>query len=201
MGFELVIFDLGGVLVRVERERLLERLAQETRKPLAWLEDIMADAKLLDPFERGHVQPKQFFQQFRERLGIAWTDEQLITAWNGILYENLETTWLLQRLRERYTLLVLTNTNVLHDEYIRQTWSVFRHVHHWIASYQVGWRKPEPEMYQLALRQARVEPRAAIYVDDTKELVDAARQLGLTGIHFRPGLKLAEELHAAGLHV
>lgn len=201
MGFQLVIFDLGGVLVKLEPTRMLQALAEETRQPVEQLERIVTDSTLIEPFELGRVSPRQFFERLQTRLKCSWSFERFVSAWNSILSENTQTTWLLQRLRSSYKLLVLTNTDVLHDEYIRSTWPVFHLIHHWIASYQVGFRKPEPQIYELALRQADVPPHAAVYIDDTEGHVETARRLGLASIHFTDGLQLEQELRAAGLHV
>jgi putative hydrolase of the HAD superfamily len=201
MSFHLVIFDLGGVLVRLDSSRMLKQLSQETGKSEEQLKQIVTDPALLEPFELGRVGPQHFFEQFSRRLNLSWSFDEFVTAWNSILSENPETTWLLHRLRERYTLAVLSNTDTLHDEYVRRSFPIFSHIRHWIVSYQVGLRKPEPQIYELALRRANVPPHAAVYVDDTEEFVMAARRLGLTAVHFTDGLKLEQELHAVGLHV
>ena len=201
MSFRLVIFDLGGVLVRREPRKAIERIARETGKPIEMCEQILGDRKLIEAFELGQVSPKQFFERVRAPLGLGWSFEQFASAWNSILTENTDTTWILQRLRSRYRLAVISNTNVLHDEYIRRTWPVFEQLHDWIVSYQVGMLKPDPRIYQLVLTRLDIPPRSAVFIDDLFEHVDVARRLGLTGIHFTDGLELERELRAVGLHV
>ena len=49
----------------------------------------------------------------------------------------------------------------------------------------VGMRKPEPEIYALALSRLGVEARSCLFVDDTELNVDAARRLGFHAVHFR----------------
>jgi HAD superfamily hydrolase (TIGR01509 family) len=44
--------------------------------------------------------------------------------------------------------------------------------------------KPDPRIYYVALERLGVSPPQAIFVDDFIENVDAARQLGMQGIHF-----------------
>jgi HAD superfamily hydrolase (TIGR01509 family) len=72
---------------------------------------------------------------------------------------------------------------------------------HWVASCEVGLRKPDPQIYLLALRQAGVGARAAIYVDDRPELIEAGRGAGLTAIRFESGPQLEQELRAVGVNV
>ncbi len=201
MSFQLVIFDLGGVLVHVKPALMVRRLAEETGQTVEVLERVLVDPPLLEQLELGRMTPRQYFDQLVQRLKLSWSFEEFVAAWNGILSENTDTTWLLQRLLDRYTILVLTNTNILHDEHIRRTWPVFDRVHHWLASYQIGLRKPEPQIYELALRKAQTPPHAAIYIDDIEGHVLTARRMGLTAVHFTDGKMLEEDLRQAGLHV
>ena len=198
---QAVIFDLGGVLINVDPERTVQHLAQATGQPLAACANVLADPLLRREFQLGQISSQDMVRHLSAKLEGGLHFAQFVDAWNRMVEENRQTTWVLERLRARYTLLVLTNTNPLHDAYIRETWPVFQHVHHWIASCQVGYCKPETQIFQLALRRAQVPAHAAVFIDDTKEHTDAARRLGIQAIHFAPGLSLEKELAAAGLHV
>jgi putative hydrolase of the HAD superfamily len=52
-----------------------------------------------------------------------------------------------------------------------------------ICSCFVHLRKPDEEIYRLALDVAQVRPEEVIYVDDRRMFVDVAEKLGLKGIH------------------
>jgi putative hydrolase of the HAD superfamily len=60
----------------------------------------------------------------------------------------------------------------------------------------VGMRKPEPEIYELALTRLGVSADACAFVDDTEVNVDAARALGLHAVHFRDTAQAIAELDA-----
>jgi putative hydrolase of the HAD superfamily len=60
----------------------------------------------------------------------------------------------------------------------------------------VGMRKPEPEIYALALERLGVEASACAFVDDTEVNVDAARALGLHAVWFRDTRQAVAELEA-----
>ncbi len=202
MSVKLVMFDLGGVLVHIAPQRFLEKVAAATGKPVEALRPSLEDRKLIEALEMGHLNPRQFCEQVNERTGAGWTYAQFISAWNSIIVdENRETTWVLERLRTRYQLLVLTNTDPVHDTYIRNTWPVFNFIPHWVASYAVGFRKPDPRIFELALREADVQPGETVYIDDLAEHIETARHLGIPAIHFTDGLALEHELHALGVHV
>ena len=201
MKAQVVMFDLGGVLVNVETSKCWQALANASGHSVADVQRLLSDPKPLELFELGQMSALQFVAHINTQLGMSWELADFAKAWNGMLSERRDVTWLLERLKTRYHLLVLSNTNVLHDEYVRRTWPSFGVVRQWIMSYQIGYRKPEPEMYQFALQQADAPPHATVYVDDLEENVSAARDLGIPSIHFTDGLKLEQELRAAGLHV
>jgi HAD superfamily hydrolase (TIGR01509 family) len=52
--------------------------------------------------------------------------------------------------------------------------------------------KPAPEIYFDALSKLGVRPPECVYVDDIEQYADAARELGMTAIHYRSPLDLSE---------
>lgn len=201
MAYELVMFDLGGVALEVESDRLVHQVAQLMGRTFEEVQRAIYDEELLLPFELGRITPQAYFEGLKERLRLSWTYEQFVKAWNGIFNENRDVTQLMQRLRKRHKLLALSNTNVLHLEHIQSSFPALSIFDHWVASCDVGLRKPDPKIYLLALERAGVRPAAAVYIDDRPELVEAGRGAGLTAIRFENGEQLAQELRAAGLNV
>ena len=202
MSVKLVMFDLGGVLVKIAPQRFLAKVAEATGQSVESLTPSLEDQKLIESLELGSLNPRKFYEQIKARTGVGWTYEQFVAAWNSIIVdENTETTWVLERLRTRYKLLVLTNTDPLHEMHIRNTWPVFTFIPHWVASYVVGFRKPDPRIFELALAEADVPPRETVYIDDLAEHIETARHLGIPAIHFTDGLVLERELQALGVHV
>jgi putative hydrolase of the HAD superfamily len=53
-----------------------------------------------------------------------------------------------------------------------------------VDSSAVGMRKPDPRIYRLTCERIGVEPAAAVFVDDNRDNVDAARDLGMEAVHF-----------------
>jgi epoxide hydrolase-like predicted phosphatase len=63
----------------------------------------------------------------------------------------------------------------------------------------VGMRKPEPEIYLLTLERlgGGLEPASCVFLDDIEVNCDAARELGMTAVHFRTNEQAIAELDAA----
>jgi putative hydrolase of the HAD superfamily len=54
-----------------------------------------------------------------------------------------------------------------------------------VDSAWVGMRKPDPAIYELTLeRLGDIEPTECLFIDDNEVNVEAARELGMTAIHF-----------------
>src|SRR5581483_305549 len=63
----------------------------------------------------------------------------------------------------------------------------------------VGMRKPDREIYELTLERLgdRLAPPDCLFVDDAEPNVEAARALGMTGVHFRANEQAIAEIEAA----
>ena len=201
MTFELVMFDLGGVALEVESDRLVHQVAQLVGKTFEEVQHAIYDEELLLPFELGRITPQTYFEGLKKRLRLSWSYEQFVKSWNGIFNENRDVIQLMPRLRKRHKLLALTNTNVLHLAHIKTMFPALAIFDQWVASCEVGMRKPEPEIYAFAVKQAGVRPQAAIYIDDRPELVEAGRSAGLKAIRFENGEQLIREFRALGIEV
>lgn len=201
MHYDVVMFDLGGVALEVESDRLVHQVAQLIGRTFEEVQHAIYDEQLLLPFERGHISPQTYYEGLKARLHLTWDYEQFVRAWNGIFNENHDVTLLMPRLRKRHKLLALTNTNVLHLAHIKTMFPALAIFDHWVASCEIGMRKPDPEIYAFAAKQAGIRPAAAIYIDDRPELVEAGRSAGLKAIRYENGEQLIREFRALGIEV
>lgn len=68
-----------------------------------------------------------------------------------------------------------------------------------VVSGKVKMRKPFKEIYQLALKQFNAKAEESIFVDDNKDNIETANELGIKGIHFKDANQLKAELIALGI--
>lgn len=201
MTYSLLLSDLGGVVVDFEADRLVHQISQLLGRSFEDVQQAVYHEELLLPFELGRITPMEYYEGLKERLGFSWSYPQFVRAWNDILRENPEVTRVLRQLRQDCRLVALSNTNELHLRYIKQAIPSLSIFHEWIGSCDVGLRKPDPQIYRFALERMGVEARAAVYVDDRPELVEAGSALGLTAIRFQSSRQLAKDLQALGFAV
>jgi len=110
-----------------------------------------------------------------------------LPIWNDIFFEtplNLKMQGLLRRVKSRYKLIMVSNLNKSHFEFLKTRLTIFGDFYKLVLSYEVGCRKPRDEIYRKALLLAETVPSKAFYIDDRKDLIEAASRLGIKGIVF-----------------
>ena len=83
-----------------------------------------------------------------------------------------------------YTLAMLSNDVGEWSRHLRQKHGLDRIIEYAFISSELGLRKPDPEIYRIALSKMGALPGECVFVDDSPERVDAARMLGIRGIYF-----------------
>ncbi len=183
--YRAIFLDLGKVLVDFDlREfgrRILPRAgitAEELRQY------ILADG-LAVAYETGSVGDAGFHQELcrRMKVNVPWPD--FVEAWNSIFIEQPVISGdVLDKLRAKAPLWIISNTNKLHFDFIAQRYPFLRKFKGYVLSHEVGAAKPHPRIFQHALSRAGVEPHEALFVDDQAENVESARKMGLDAFQF-----------------
>ncbi len=197
---EAILFDLGNVILPFNHFQIAERLSQFSRrrefqdpkKIFSYLFDLQEGA--INGFDLGKVSPREFFQAIKERLDLSVSFDEFVPIWCNIFVEDREVTQIILSLKRKWRLGLLSNTDPLHFNYIFSEFPVMRAFDKWILSYEVGFKKPDIQIFQKAMEWASVKPEKIFYIDDTKEYVKVAASLGIQSIHFISASQLKEEL-------
>jgi HAD superfamily hydrolase (TIGR01509 family) len=195
-----IIFDIGRVLVRLDITGAMRGLAASASlSPEETWAAIEHDPRWRD-WQEGRMSPRDWQLHISRRLGVELTFEQFTEVWNRVLDPNpLIDSVLLQYLSKHYRLAVLSNTDPLHVAELERRFDFFRFFLRRIYSCTVGATKPSPLIFREALRACKVTAEAALYIDDIPAYIEAARQLGMSGIVFRSPEQLAADLESLGL--
>lgn len=198
---EVVLFDLGNVVLPFSHFQIAEKLSRFARKvpyqdpSLLFGEIFDLEKGLINPYERGEISSRQFFEGLKERFDLSLSFEDFVPIWNDIFTENVEVSEIIRSLRGRRRLGLLSNTNPLHFAYALERFPVVQLFDRWILSHEVGAKKPALEIFQTALRWASAPPERILFIDDTAGHVEAARHLGLRALHFTSASRLRNSLH------
>jgi len=177
-----IILDFGDVLINLDK-------GATARAMLAYgfTQVDPGLASLFQAYEKGAMTSPEFLETVSRQFPRAQI-EDLITAWNAILLDfpehRLEFVEQLAR-SGQYKLLLLSNTNALHMERVRQQMGAERFQRFrdafdaFYLSHEMGMRKPDREIFEYALTENRLLPEETLFVDDLPENTRAASLLGI----------------------
>jgi putative hydrolase of the HAD superfamily len=190
-----IIFDIGRVLVRLDVAGAMGGLAgMISLTPQETWAAIEHDPRWRD-WQEGRMSPRDWQLHICRRLGVNLTFEQFSEIWNRVLDPTpLLDGAFLESLSKRYCLAVLSNTDPIHVAELEKRFDFFRFFKHRIYSCVVGASKPSPLIFSAALQACKTTADNAIYIDDIPAYVEAARQLGMTGLVFQSPEQLIADL-------
>jgi glucose-1-phosphatase len=195
-----VISDIGRVIVGVDVSRAMQGLSSGIAlSPKEIWSAIEKDPRFPD-LQDGRISARDWHLHIVRRLGANLTYDQFIQAWNAaLLPETLQPDSLWAALAKKYRLALLSNTDPIHVAHMESTFTFFKYFPIRIYSCVVGFSKPNPVIYQEALRASKVKANEAVYIDDLEENVAAAKSLGMIGVHCAVPAALVDCLKAAGV--
>lgn len=197
--FRLLLFDLGKVILPFDIRIATKQFEKYSYLSSEGIVQKVMGTSLDWSFEKGEIAPEAFYEELRKRIGLSLSYSHFVEIWNDIFSENQKVSQLLRSLKPFYPIAIISNTNVLHFNFVLKKFPIVRDIGHYVLSFEEGIRKPEPKIYERALQRFQVSPREALYVDDKEDFVAAARKLGLCGIPFKNEEALEVELSALEL--
>lgn len=189
-GIENIILDLGGVIINLNHgltNKAFQQLFPENHH------EILKKSKtqqVFEKYETNHVSTFEFINFFKS-YNPTINDSQIIEAWNKMLLDiPLERIDLIAKLSKKYNVFLLSNTNELHYNFIEGYYqklmkngsfeSLYKKSY---LSYQIGLRKPEPEIFQYLLHDAKLKPEKTLFIDDSLEHINSALSLNIKAHH------------------
>src|SRR5262249_26358400 len=104
-------------------------------------------------------------------------------------------------LKSRYPLILVSNTNEAHIDYVRSHYRVLDYFDHRILSYEVGSLKPDREIFEHAIAVSGHPAESLFFTDDREENVLAAKRLGMQAHLFKTESQLVDALQQAGVEI
>lgn len=192
-----IIFDLGRVIVPFDFQRGYDRMSPLCGLTPAEIPERLRTTDLVARFESGSIEPQQFVSELSGVLGLQCAYDDFCNIWSSIfLPETLISEDLLKALHQRYRLVLLSNTNAIHFDMIQESYPLLKNFDEYVLSYKVGAMKPEPKIYEAAVRAARCRPEECFFTDDIPAYVEGARQYGIDAVQFESSDQIQRELRA-----
>ena len=194
-----VFFDIGNVLLRFSSKQVLARVAYAVRSSPLKLAKYLWSSDIGERIERGEVTGEQLYALFQTELDYKGSYAQFRLLWCDHFTLDRGSNAILKRTAKNVPTYLLSNTNALHIDFIKERYEFPGLVRGAILSHEVGLRKPDPAIYRKALALSGTKAEETVFVDDLKANVDSAAKLGMIAIRFKDAESLRVRFDALGL--
>ncbi len=194
-----IFFDFGNVICTFDNHRALAALASLCGRSPEALARLIFGSDLPEAYESGAIDSQAFLAGVSALFGHAFEEASFVQAFTDIFTPIPSTFDLIRRLRPRYRLGLISNTNPWHAEHDIRTTSVFPLFDAVTFSHEVHATKPDPRIFQDALVKLGLEPGACVFIDDIPTFAEAATALGMNGITYTNPEALEIKLRQLGV--
>lgn len=171
------LFDIGRVLLDFRFEpSLCKLLPADCPNPEERLGHLL-DRK--DEFESGAISADEYTAWALDLLGGNATPEEFRHYWQRIFTPN-EPMWenVRQLAAAGHRLILFSNTNAIHCPWVFEAYPEFSLFHGAVLSFETGFIKPQPPIYQHAIDAHGLTPSETLYIDDLPENIATGEQFG-----------------------
>ncbi len=195
-----ILLDLGKVIVPFDFTIGYKRMEERCGHSPEEIRERIRATGLVPQFETGLIEPEMFVEKLCRDVGIDLTYAEFAEIWSSIFSRNtLIPDSFLQSLHERYRLVLVSNTNAIHFQMIRENYPLLRHFDACILSYEVKAMKPSPAIFEAALAVAEAPASECFFTDDIPEYVEAACRMGIDAVQFHGFGQLRIDLSVRGV--
>jgi putative hydrolase of the HAD superfamily len=190
MEYKAVIFDLGGVIINIDYAATIEAFDILGHGDFQTVYSQAQQSGLFDELETGKISGQRFVNELLPHLNVGTSPNKVVAAWNAMIgtvpKERIE---LLQKVREKYPVYLLSNTNELHLHAVLRSWNAtsnqpmsafFDGIY---LSHEIGMRKPNVEIFEFVCRKNDLNSAETLFIDDSKQHIEGARLAGLQAFH------------------
>jgi len=195
-----IIFDLGGVILDIDFKKTEKAFVELGVTNFNELFGLGRAASFFRDHEAGKITDNEFLASLQKLASHSLEAEVVQKAWNALLINfppaRIE---FLKNIKSKYRLFLLSNTNAIHLAAFQKMYmdafnngsldDLFEKVYY---SHQIGFRKPDKEIYQLVLEENDLNPGETLFIDDALVNVEAAKALGIKSIHLLAGTTILD---------
>lgn len=198
---KVIVFDFGGVIAQANTSQMADFLINSFNINKDELSQALSD---MQKFLTCGGSEKQFWEQYAISKGVSLTNnwfEQFGLVIKNSITEIPETLAIVKALQNHgYQTAMLSDVTPYQAEIIRKLgyYALFDPV---LLSCEIGVKKPNLEAFKALLQKLQVQAPNVLFIDDRKENVEAAKNLGIDSIQFINSEQLKKELEKRGYEI
>ncbi len=197
-----IIFDLGGVILNIDFTRSVEAFRKLGIDDIAEIYTGYSQSKFFDLYDKGLISDNDFINELKKNIPSNVSKHQIIDAWNAMILDfPADRIELLQKLKKKYRLFLLSNTNSIHfpvyNNQLKEIYEIsdlselFENTYY---SFRIGMRKPDVDFFKLVLNENNLKAEETLFVDDSPLNTEAAEKLGINALEYNPEESLEKVL-------
>ena len=198
--YSVIVFDLGNVLIPFDYNIAFNKLEKiETGLGKRFLDQYKENYNLHRSYERGEVPEEEFLTKLLGFIDNKVDLGTLIDVYSKIFSANENVIALLPKLKKKYMLVLLSNTNSIHQKHGWNEYEFLKYFDKLILSHEVKALKPEEKIYKAVEAFTKKPPEEHLFIDDIVEYTDAAKKVGWDAIQFINYKQLIADLKERGV--
>tara|TARA_R100000935_G_scaffold52239_1_gene79295 strand:+ start:1406 stop:2014 length:609 start_codon:yes stop_codon:yes gene_type:complete len=182
-----IIFDFGDVFINLDKKATLRELQ---KLGISQFSEELLEKN--NDYEMGLISTETFLSSYINQFSQL-NSNQVEFSWNSILLDFPKYRFqFIKKLSEEkdYKLILLSNTNELHINWIKQNVPFFEDFRNcfdsFYLSHEMQLRKPNADIFEYVLDEENLLAEECLFIDDTLENTEAAAKLGLKTWHLEP---------------
>ena len=198
--YSVIVFDLGNVLLPFNYNVVIERF-NKVSSGLGdkFVESYRKNYNVHRSFERGDMTEEEFIKIMLSLLEYKVDKEKFCNDFSKIFSVNKKVAGLLPELKRRYKLVLLSNTNSIHENYGWKDFDFLKYFDAQVLSHKVNAVKPEEKIYKAVEEFTKKPPDEHFFIDDIEEYTEAAKNAGWDAVQFTGYEKLVNDFKRRGI--
>jgi len=196
-----IIFDLGKVIFDLSFDRVYQSWANSSGREFEEIKSQFGFDDMFNKFEKNEISSMQFRRAILKKLDIELSDEDFDKGWCNLYldkYPDIDD--LLIRLKTKYKLVALTNTNAIHNDAWRIKYAdTLDHFEKIFSSHELTTRKPESKIFQIVLDYLDLNPEQTLFLDDNIDNINGAKGIGISTILVMSNQQMKKDLKHLGI--
>lgn len=197
---QVVVFDLGKVLVDFDYNIAARKIAARGRISTQEVKEVIDHSPLLFSYETGKMTKDQFFKEVCAATGFCGDLGEFSRSFSDIFVPIEPMLALHAQLHRRgVPTFIFSNTNELAVGHIQRSFPFFANFDGYIFSYEHGAMKPEQKIYEVVERMTGTAGKRILYLDDRRDNAEAGIRRGWQVIQHETPEKSKAILQQLGL--
>lgn len=171
-----IVFDIGGVLVFNDNNKLLSSLIGDMKEAVG-TDDLLAFIRT-SGIGVGTTTIAQMHSAASQKFGYRQPLETFLSVWCSHFTPNRPMIELLGTLGSDFDTAICSNTNSAHWDHLDRVYGLGRLVRKAVLSQDCGFEKPDARIFKEVCKQLGVSAQECLFIDDGAENVRAAASFG-----------------------